>query len=60
MLREGIAKALADPALQADAKKAKIEMDHISAETVTKLFAELLNQPPPVLEAMNKYLKVGE
>ena len=60
MLRDAIAKTLADPGLQADAKKAKIHMEHISAETVTKLFAELLNQPPPVLAAMNKYLKVGE
>ncbi len=60
MLREGIAKALADPALQADAQKAKIEMAHISAENVTKWFGDLLNQPPQVLEAMNKYLKVGE
>ena len=31
----------------------------ISAEVVTKGFAELLNQPPRVLDAMNKYLKVG-
>jgi tripartite-type tricarboxylate transporter receptor subunit TctC len=60
MLRDGIAKALADPALKAEAAKAKIHMEHISADTVTKLFGELLNQPPPVLEAMNKYLKVGE
>jgi hypothetical protein len=60
MLREGIAKALADPALQSDAQKAKIEMAHISADDVTKWFGDLLNQPPQVLEAMNKYLKVGE
>jgi tripartite-type tricarboxylate transporter receptor subunit TctC len=60
MLRDAIAKTLADPALQADAKKARIEMSHISGEQVAKWFQELLNQPPPVLEAMNKYLKVGE
>ena len=60
MLREGIEKTIKDPAFLAEAEKAKIEMEYISAEQVTKLFAELLNQPPPVLEAMNKYLKVGE
>jgi tripartite-type tricarboxylate transporter receptor subunit TctC len=60
MLRDALAKTIADPQLQAEAKKAKIEMDHISAEAVTKMFGELLNQPPNVLEAMNKYLKVGE
>ena len=35
-------------------------MEYISAEQVTKWFGDLLNQPPQVLEAMNKYLKVGE
>jgi tripartite-type tricarboxylate transporter receptor subunit TctC len=60
MLREAITKAVNDPALQEEAKKAKINMEHISADAVTKMFGELLNQPPPVLEAMNKYLKVGE
>jgi tripartite-type tricarboxylate transporter receptor subunit TctC len=60
MLREAITKAVNDPALQEEAKKAKIHMEHISADAVTKMFGELLNQPPPVLEAMNKYLKVGE
>jgi tripartite-type tricarboxylate transporter receptor subunit TctC len=60
MLRDAIAKTVNDPALQEEAKKAKIEMAHISAEAVTKMFGELLNQPPQVLEAMNKYLKVGE
>lgn len=59
MLREAIAKAVNDPQLKAEADKAKIHMEHISAEEVTKLFAELLNQPPKVLEAMNKYLKIG-
>jgi tripartite-type tricarboxylate transporter receptor subunit TctC len=60
MLRDAIAKTVNDPALQEEAKKAKIQMEHISADTVTKMFGELLNQPPQVLEAMNKYLKVGE
>jgi len=60
MLREALAKALKDPALLAEAKKAKINIEPISAEQVTKWFGDLLNQPPPVLEAMNKYLKVGE
>ena len=60
MLREALAKTLADPQLQEESKKAKINMEHISAENVTKWFGDLLNQPPHVLEAMNKYLKVGE
>jgi tripartite-type tricarboxylate transporter receptor subunit TctC len=60
ILRDALAKTIADPALQAEAQKAKIEMTHISADDVTKWFGDLLNQPPQVVEAMNKYLKIGE
>jgi tripartite-type tricarboxylate transporter receptor subunit TctC len=59
ILREAIAKTVNDPQFQAEAKKAKIHMQHISADDVTKMFKELMNQPPPVLDAMRKYLKVG-
>jgi tripartite-type tricarboxylate transporter receptor subunit TctC len=60
ILREALAKTLKDPTFLAEAKKAKINMEYISAENVTKWFGDLLNQPAPVLAAMNKYLKVGE
>src|SRR4029077_5414184 len=51
MLREGLAKTIADPQFQEEAKKAQIDMEYISAEAVTKSFAEMMNQPPNVLEA---------
>jgi tripartite-type tricarboxylate transporter receptor subunit TctC len=60
ILREAFAKALKDPALIAEGKKAKINFQYQSADFVTKSFAELLNQPPQVLAAMHKYLKPGE
>jgi tripartite-type tricarboxylate transporter receptor subunit TctC len=60
MLREAFAKTVNDPALQAEAEKAKIDMEYITAENVSKWFGELLNQPPQVIEAMNQYIKVGE
>jgi len=60
MLREALAKTLKDPALIAEAKKAKINIQAISDADVTKWFGELLNQPPQVLAAMHKYLKPGE
>jgi tripartite-type tricarboxylate transporter receptor subunit TctC len=59
ILREALAKTVRDPEFLEDAKKAKIVMGHISAEEVIKGFKELMNQPPTVLDAMNKYLKVG-
>jgi hypothetical protein len=40
-------------------KTAQIEINHISAEEVTKAFSTMINQPPQVLDAMGKYLKAG-
>jgi tripartite-type tricarboxylate transporter receptor subunit TctC len=57
ILREALAKTIADPQLQAEAKNAKIDMEYISGQDVLKGFNEMMNQPAPVLEAMNKYLQ---
>ncbi len=58
ILREAFAKVLQDPEFQAEAKKAKIDMNHISGEQVLKDFNALLNQPPEVLREMGKYIKI--
>jgi tripartite-type tricarboxylate transporter receptor subunit TctC len=60
ILREALARTIADPQLQAEAKNAKIDMTYISSQDVTKAFVEMMNQPPQVLEAMSKYLQPGE
>lgn len=60
MLREALAKALRDPVLLEEAKKAKINISPISADDVTRMFGEVLSQPKPVIDAMHKYLKPGE
>lgn len=57
MLREALAKTIADPQFQAEAKKAQIDMEYISAQDVIKGFDEMMGQPPQVLEAMHKYLQ---
>lgn len=59
MLRDALAKTVNDPQFIAEAKKAKIHMEYITAKDVASGFHELLNQPPAVLDAMNRYLKVG-
>jgi tripartite-type tricarboxylate transporter receptor subunit TctC len=56
VLREALAKTLADPEFQADAKKAQIDMQYIPADEVTKSFNEMIHQPPNVLDALNKFL----
>jgi tripartite-type tricarboxylate transporter receptor subunit TctC len=60
ILREALAKTIADPQFQAEAKTAQIDMAYITAQDVTKSFDEMINQPPDVLEAMTKYLQPAE
>jgi tripartite-type tricarboxylate transporter receptor subunit TctC len=59
-LREAFAKALADPELAAEGKKAKIRFSHISHDQVMKDFTALLNQTPETLKVMGKYIKAGD
>jgi len=59
ILRAAFAKTVTDPEFVAEAKTAKIDMGLIPADQVTKLFKEMMSQPPQVLQAMDKYLKVG-
>jgi tripartite-type tricarboxylate transporter receptor subunit TctC len=57
ILRDAFAKAIKDPDLIAEAKKAKIEMQFISPEQVLKDFNALMNQTPETLREMGKYIK---
>ncbi|HTF94409.1 MAG TPA: hypothetical protein VK632_15275, partial [Verrucomicrobiae bacterium] len=57
ILRDAFAKAIKDPELIDEAKKAKIEMQFISAEQVLKEFNALMNQTPDTLKEMGKYIK---
>ena len=58
MLRDALAKVVRDPQFLADAEKAQIDIDPLSAEQVTKDFAAMMSQPPEALEAMLKYIKL--
>jgi tripartite-type tricarboxylate transporter receptor subunit TctC len=57
ILRDAFARAIHDPELLAEAKKAKIIMHLISHEQVQKDFSALLNQTPETLKEMGKYIK---
>ena len=60
ILRDAFAKVVNDPTFLAEAAAAQIDMQHISAEEVTKDFTAMMNQTPEALEMMGKYLTVGE
>ena len=57
---KALTEVIADPKFLAETKTAKIDVAHISAAAVSKGFEAMFNQPPEALEAMHKYLKVGE
>lgn len=56
-LRDAFAKAIKDPDLIAEAKKAKIEVQFISPDEVLKNFNALMNQTAETLKEMGKYIK---
>ena len=58
MLRDAFAKVVRDPQFLADAAKAQIDIDPLSADQVTKDFAAMMNQSPEALAAMAKYIKI--
>src|ERR1700722_17135365 len=60
ILRDAFAKTMADPELQAEAKKAQIDVSYISGREGAKGFKERMSQPPQVVEAMKKYLQPTE
>lgn len=57
ILRAAFAKVVRDPEFLADAAKAQIDIDPISADQVTKDFAAMMDQSPEALAAMLKYFK---
>lgn len=56
-LRQAVAKALADPALIEEAKKAKLEISAKSGEEVAALVKELLGTPPAILTKLRAILQ---
>jgi tripartite-type tricarboxylate transporter receptor subunit TctC len=56
LLREAYAKALKDPELLAEAKKAKMEVDPSSAEELHALLKEVMEQPKEVIDRVKKFL----
>ena len=57
ILRDAFAKAINDPELIAEAKRARIDFSYISGEQVAKDFNALFNQTPETLKEMGKYIK---
>jgi tripartite-type tricarboxylate transporter receptor subunit TctC len=60
ILREALAKLVADPQFLSESNAAQIDMEHITAEEVAKRFNAMISQPPEAIEAMHKYIKLAD
>lgn len=60
MMREAFARAINDPQLIAEGKKAKLDLEFISGDEALKVVKEMLAQPKDIVDAMSKYIKFGE
>jgi tripartite-type tricarboxylate transporter receptor subunit TctC len=56
VLRESFVRVLKDPELLAEAKKARMEVEHTPAEELEALIKDVLDQPPEVVDQAKKLL----
>jgi len=59
-MREAFAKAIKDPQLVAESKKAKMDLEFVPGEESLKIVKEVLSQPKDIVEEFSKYVKFGE
>ena len=59
-MRAAFAKAIDDPQLKAEAKKAKMDLNYVSGDEALKVMHEVLNQPKDIVDEFSKYVKFGE
>ena len=60
VMREAFAKAIADPAVAAEAKKADMNLNYVSGDRAVETMKEVLSQPKDVVDEFRKYVKFGE
>ena len=56
ILRDAFMKAMADPALLADATKSKLEITAVGGDELAKIAKDVIDQPPEVVERIKKIL----
>ena len=59
-IQAAFVKAIKDPELVAEAKKAKAELEFVSGKEAVEVMKEVLDQPADVVKEFSKYIKFGE
>jgi tripartite-type tricarboxylate transporter receptor subunit TctC len=60
VMRTAFARTIDDPALKAEAKKAKMDLNYVSGDEALKIMKDVLNQPKDIVDEFSKYIKFGE
>lgn len=60
IMQAAFKKAIADPQLIAEAKKAKMDLNFVPGDEAVKVVKEVLTQPKDVVDEFGKYIKFGE
>jgi len=60
LMREAFAKAIKDPELIAESKKAKMDLEFMPGDEALKIVREVLAQPKDIVDEFGKYIKFGE
>ena len=60
LLRDGFAKAAKDKELLAEAEKAQMPIEYVTADEAIKIIRTVLNQPPEMTQDLTKYIRFGE
>src|SRR5688572_19186079 len=60
VMRDAFAKAIKDPELEAEGKKAKLDLEYLAGDEAQKILVEVMKQPQDIVEEFGKYIKFGE
>jgi len=60
IMQAAFAATIADPALKADAKKAKMDLNYVDGKDSLAVMNEVLQQPKDIVDEFSKYIKFGE
>jgi tripartite-type tricarboxylate transporter receptor subunit TctC len=60
VMRDAFAKAIKDPELEAEGKKAKLDLEYLPGDQAQKILVEVMKQPQDIVQEFSKYIKFGE
>ena len=60
VVRDAFTKAIQDKELEAEGKKAKLDLEYLPGDQAQKILVDVMKQPKDIVEEFSKYIKFGE